>query len=369
MVAVAQYHGFDVFRPPAVEQNGVVFRQFGRSPSVERFVDDQKPQVVARIEECLGGRIMRGAYGVESGLFHQSCLTPFRVAVGGGTERTVVVMHASAVQFYGFTVQDETFFGTVFHVAHPERSGDRVGRFSIVRYEATYHPVEVRCFRIPELGVFKRELQFDFACPVSFKGDSFFLCENGVTVQVGDRAKQCGREVFIAVGERGFHFHLRFPVHLFGGDTYAPRFKMCLGGTDKFHVAVNAGTGVPTAVLLSRVVHTHGNDILARFEVRRDVVVERRITVGTYAEIMSVDEYFRIHVNPFEIEGGFGTSGVRYEIECLAVPADAGGIIPSVVTGRIGLFRTAFNAPVMGQVQRAPVVVVEVRTRGYGGIT
>ena len=150
---------------------------------------------------------------------------------------------------------------------------------------------------------------------------------------------------------------------------------MCLGGTDKFHVAVNAGTGVPTAVLLSRVVHTHGNDILARFEVRRDVVVERRITVGTYAEIMSVDEYFRIHVNPFEIEGGFGTSGVRYEIECLAVPADAGGIIPSVVTGRIGHFRTAlnfrtaFNAPVMGQVQRAPVVVVEVRTRGYGGIT
>ena len=104
MVAVAQYHGFDVFRPPAVEQNGVVFRQFGRPPSVERFVDDQKPQVVARIEECLGGRIMRGAYGVESGFFHQSCLTPFRVAVGGGTERTVVVMHASAVQFYGFTV-------------------------------------------------------------------------------------------------------------------------------------------------------------------------------------------------------------------------------------------------------------------------
>ena len=38
-----------------------------------------------------------------------------------------------------------------------------------------------RGFRTPELGVFKRELQFDFACPVRFKGDSFFLCENGVT--------------------------------------------------------------------------------------------------------------------------------------------------------------------------------------------
>ena len=160
-------------------------------------------------------------------------------------------------------------------MAHPERSGDCVGRFSVGRYEATYHPVEVRCFRTPELGVFKRKLQFDFACPVRFKGDSFFLCENGVTVQVGNRAKQCGREGFIAVGERGFHFHLRLLVHLFGGDTYAPRFKVCFRGTDKFHVAVNAGTGVPTAVFLSRVVHTHGNDILACFEVRRDVVVER----------------------------------------------------------------------------------------------
>ena len=83
---------------------------------------------------------------------------------------------------------------------------------------------------------------------------------------------------------------------------------------------------------------------------------------------MSVDEYFRVHVNPFEIEGGFGMSAIRSKVECLAVPTDAGGVIPSIVTGRIVCFRTAFDAPVMGQVQRAPMVVVEVRMRGCSGI-
>ena len=51
MVAVAQYHGLDVLRPPLVEQDGVIFRRFGRPPSIERFVDDQQSQVVASIEK------------------------------------------------------------------------------------------------------------------------------------------------------------------------------------------------------------------------------------------------------------------------------------------------------------------------------
>jgi beta-galactosidase len=67
---------------------------------------DQKAQLVASIEEGFRWRVVRGAHGVESGLFHQPCLTPFCIAVRGGTERTVVMMEASAVHFYGLTVQN-----------------------------------------------------------------------------------------------------------------------------------------------------------------------------------------------------------------------------------------------------------------------
>jgi hypothetical protein len=73
---------------------------------------------------------MAGANGVEAVCLHEFHAALLGAVDGGGAERAVVVMHATASELERFAVQAEAVFGVHFDFANAERRGNGVHDFS-----------------------------------------------------------------------------------------------------------------------------------------------------------------------------------------------------------------------------------------------
>ena len=107
MHPVAAHDPRKVLKEPFPEHLGVVTLVLWLSPAVEHVVYYEKTLGVARVEERLAHRIVARAHRVESRGFELADLAQLRCVVGCRAERTVVVVHAGAVQLHALSVQKE----------------------------------------------------------------------------------------------------------------------------------------------------------------------------------------------------------------------------------------------------------------------
>ena len=137
-------------------------------------------------------------------------------------------------------------------------------------------------------------------------------------------------------------------------------------GAKEPDVAVDARTGVPTAVLLLGVVDRHCNGVASSVEQIRDVVCECGISVVVSAERLAVDKHFGVHVYSLEVKA----PTLRYfavfvevllaECDDLPVPSFACRTVAGIITGRLIGFWCSFDTPVVWKVEYSPFGVVEV---------
>ena len=95
---------------------------------------------------------------------------------------------------------------------------------------------------------------------------------------------------------------------------------------------VDARTGIPSAVLLLRIVYAHSDDVLPLLKPRGDIVNERRISIMMNAERMAVHIDFSIHVYAFEIKAVTLLQQIGRQAESLSVPTFSRRTIAAVIT-------------------------------------
>ncbi len=134
------------------------------------------------------------------------------------------------------------------------------------------------------------------------------------------------------------------------------------------HVTVDAAARIPTRVGLAGVVYPHGDHVFPRHEVPRDVVRKADIAVGPPAQIEAVDPDIAVHVDAVELEPRFPLACAGREPEDPAVPADSRREVATAPAGRGVLPRRPLDAPIVRQVQRTPLPVVEAGLVSTGWI-
>ena len=73
---------------------------------------------------------------------------------------------------------------------------------------------------------------------------------------------------------------------------------------------------------------------------------------------LSIDKYFRIHINTLKIEAQFLTLHHLIYVELLSVPSNTRRQIATIVSGRNLRIKIGFNTPVMRQIQASPTDIV-----------
>ena len=127
---------------------------------------------------------------------------------------------------------------------------------------------------------------------------------------------------------------------------------------DKPHVAINTTTRIPTAVGLVSIIHSHGNYVVALLvEVRCEVVLERTITIGTSAQVMSIDIHRGIHIHTIEGDGILVIFLLRTDGEVLAIPTDAPRQGSPTRPRRIRRREVALYRPIVRQIEMSPCQV------------
>jgi len=136
---------------------------------------------------------------------------------------------------------------------------------------------------------------------------------------------------------------------------------MHLAGESEPDVAVDTGSRIPARVGLLRVVDADGEHVGlgAIAHIGRQFVAEGAVAVGPQAERAAVDPYFAVAVDPVKIDE-YGLAGIgRRQSELFAVPADAAGEGAPAGRGRMLAAERAFNAPVVRQIEHAPLHIVK----------
>ena len=130
-------------------------------------------------------------------------------------------------------------------------------------------------------------------------------------------------------------------------------------------VAVNARARIP-ARRVRLVFRAHGDDVVpAEIQKRRDVDAKRVVAVFPFAGELPVHVDLRHHHHAVEIEKKAVALRGGVDLEILAVPAD-GRPRERARLVRLARQKTAFHAPVVRQVELAPLPVGVAR-RGRGG--
>ena len=99
------HHLLDVGVAPLVEVQVVVVRQFAGMPAVERFDHHQDAEPLADLDEFRGGRIVRGAQGIDAHAPHQFHLPGHRVIAHRRADRAFRGVQVDAVDLQVLAVQ------------------------------------------------------------------------------------------------------------------------------------------------------------------------------------------------------------------------------------------------------------------------
>ena len=111
MVAVALHHTREVTLPPLVEEAGIVVGVLVQFPHIGEFIDHEDAQLIAGIEERLRRWIMRATDGIITVGFHHFHAPIFGTVDGCRTQKSVIVVNASALEQQRFAIQQKTAGG------------------------------------------------------------------------------------------------------------------------------------------------------------------------------------------------------------------------------------------------------------------
>ncbi len=140
-----------------------------------------------------------------------------------------------------------------------------------------------------------------------------------------------------------------------GFPANSPWFEMGCSGTHKFHVAIDARTGVPARISLTRVVDPYCKHIVSFTQIWSKIVIERNVSVWPLAEQMPVEIHFTSVIDTLKIyERHFRELGRC--LETLAVPANA--TRKKSGTGIKRWRRQRFYTPVVRQIEHTPCGIV-----------
>ena len=373
MIAVAADGVARVDLRPLVEEQMVVVWILLNGPAIEQFVHHEKSHAVAQIEELGGGRIVRGADGVDADLLERF-EPPFPDAERHGrAEGAAIVVETDALDFEILSVEPEAGGGLEPELANAERRHIVVKR-SAALADFDDGAVKHWTVKVPELRILDADVLLEIR---GFTGrNGLGHCLGGLYgFVIGSNDGGLHRYLSRGVGlvdHCGLHMdHGLVGFDLGRGDERAPLVDVDRVGCYQANVAINARPAVPARSRLSGIIGAHGEDIrlvFAEVQMPGQFVAETDVTVGPLAEVEAVDPDVAVGHDAVEVDEDATLGIIRRKYEMLAIPADAGGQKAARAAGGIICIERAFDAPVMGHVQAAPRGVIKVGFLGVRGI-
>ena len=104
MVPISLYKCSQVLLPIRCKEMAVITSAFCDPPCIKGFIKYVHAQSVTSFDHCCGRRIMRGTDCIKADLLQLSHLSCFRLVKGYSAQQTVVMMNASALKLYCFSV-------------------------------------------------------------------------------------------------------------------------------------------------------------------------------------------------------------------------------------------------------------------------
>src|SRR5450756_1495968 len=132
---------------------------------------------------------------------------------------------------------------------------------------------------------------------------------------------------------------------------------------------VNTGTGIPAGGGLRGGIAADGDDVVAaEIQMTGQIVIETDVAERAVTEVEAVDPHVAILHHAIEPDG-YGLARVRLgQGEMLAIPAEATGQERTSTDGFVRIGEGAFDAPVVREVELAPVGVGEGGLLRAGGV-
>ena len=308
VVAVAQDHRLDVARPPVGEPEVVVAGALGVRPHVERLVEQEHPELVARLQQRERGRVVRDAYRVEARLLQQARAAPFGRGERRRAEHAVVVVDAAAAELLGAAVDAEA-------VLRIERErADAEARRLLVEHGAALaddlEPQRVECAvaEVPEVRA--RDLERERAGRAAGAVGVADRHEAGLgpgdfgAGRVEDRRAERGRKHAVHRDAR-----LDADERALGGDLGCRDERRARLDADRAaepeeDVAVESRAGIPARGGLK----AGGVDAelvrAARMDAGREIDEPRRVAVRMHREAAAVERHGGAQVGAVEVEDG-----------------------------------------------------------------
>ena len=126
-------------------------------------------------------------------------------------------------------------------------------------------------------------------------------------------------------------------------------------GDNNSYVSINAGTAVPAAVRLLRVIDAYCKHVGFReVDVGCEIEAEAGVSVGVCAELVAVQEHGGVLVDTIEFDADSLSFPIRRSAEGFAIPACSAREEPTSGAGGIVLVRGRFDAPVVREIDGAP---------------
>src|ERR1019366_2527305 len=324
VIAVAVDEVLDVALVPLVEIVGVAVGgdlTLADLPLVERLVHHQEAHAVAEVHEFGGVGIVAGADGIAAHLAQNFEAALPDALRDGGADASGLMVQADAVELDAFAVEQESLVGD------EEGFADAGGGVVLVHHavlvaERGVDFVEVGIGHTPEAGLRDAHLlhEFVFAGGRNLLGGFGGLDRLPVAIEQSD-GQHAGGGGFALVLHPGLDLN---DGGVFGdagrSDEGAPVSHVELVGGQQPRVPVDAGARIPSAIGLAGVVHLNGDDVVARVEVRREIVREGDVAVGALAQILAVDPHFAVLIDAVEFDDDGAVLVGLGHAEAFAIP-------------------------------------------------
>ena len=334
-------------------------------PAVEDLLVEQDTLLLAHLNEHARRRVVRRADGVAAHLLQDTHLALDSRTAIDGTQGTLILMHADALELDILAVEGEAVGDVVVKPAVTEHRVIRVDDLAI-NLDLGANRVQVGSLGGPEARVGSADLRLDslgLACSDSLSVGGHGadgLLDLATLREDGLHERHVGVLVTIINNggrELGGHVATVLALELRSAHVDTVPGHRNLVGHHEVDIAADARAGVPTAGR-NLMVDLDGDGILlARLEVRGEVEGEGGVAVGMVAQLGAVNPNSGIHVDAIEIDTDLLAGKSLIDIEALTIPADTARLIGALglEVGRIVLI----DAVVMRKRDVLPRRVIE----------
>ena len=157
MVVIAANLRPQILFMPIVKKKAVIIRGLAQGPTVERFVQDENSQAIAKVELFRRGHVVARSQGVDSHFLQDFELPLRRPQMKRRPQSAQVMMQAYAFELNALAVEKKAVVGIELDGA------DAKNGFNLVDHAPTYCDgrdgrVEIRMLAAPQLGVIHLDL-------------------------------------------------------------------------------------------------------------------------------------------------------------------------------------------------------------------